>query len=158
MANAVVGVVGMRALRRDLARLATDESGPLYAAIKAAGLHAVEPVAARTRSALPSSGLPDTRWHRAGALAGSVRASGTKTGGAVRYGRASVSYAGWMEFGGSRPDGSTREFSPAGKYLFDAARSLRDQVADDYSRAIDRVLNTSDVWTNASNDGGAIHD
>jgi hypothetical protein len=158
MAQAQVSVVGMAALRRDLNRLATDERGPLYAAISAAGRAAVEPVAAAARASLPQSGMKATRWHRPGALAASVRASGTRTGAAVRYGRAAVNYAGWMEFGGSRPDGSTREFTPAGAYLFAAARGLRDQVADDYSRAIAEVLSSSSVWTNATDDGGAVHD
>lgn len=147
-AQAQVGIVGMAALRRDINRMATDESGPLYAAIKQAGKSAVEPVAARTRSSLP---------HVTGTLAGTVRTSGTKTGGAVRMGQKSVPYAGWIDFGGTRPDGSARQYIAAGRYLFPAAQGLAPVAAQSYSDALDRILN-SDVWTNTTTDPTAVHD
>jgi hypothetical protein len=147
----VVGIVGMDALRRDLARMSTDVSGPLYREIKAAGKAAVEPVAARTRGSLP---------HVSGTLAGSVRTSGTRTGGSVRVGRATVAYAGWIDFGGTKPDGAEREYMPQGRYLFPAAQGLAQPAADAYSAAIGRILNGAGgaVWTNTTTDPGAVHD
>jgi hypothetical protein len=149
MADPVVSVVGMRALRRDINRLTEDQRSPLYTAIRAAGKHAVEPVAERVRAGLP---------HVTGTLAGDVRTSGTRTGGAVRMGRATVPYAGWIEFGGSRPDGSTRAWVPDGRYLFPAARGLANVAADRYSEALNQVFASDASWTNTSSDGSRIHD
>jgi hypothetical protein len=149
MAAPVVGIVGAKALRKDLGRLADDVTGPLYQAMKQAGRDAAEPVAAATRQALP---------HVSGTLAGDVRTSGTRTGAAVRMGRASVPYAGWVEFGGTRPDGSERPFIPTGRYLFPAARGLAEQAARAYSENLARLFERSDLWTNTTSDGSAVHD
>jgi hypothetical protein len=150
MAAPVVGVVGAKALRRDLNRLAEDVNGPLFNAMKRAGYAAVQPVVGATRAEIPSDG--------SGALAATVRASGTKTGGAVRMGRASVPYAGWFEFGGSRPDGSERDYLPGGRALFPAARTDAERAAKDYSDALTKLFESSGIWTNTSADGGQIHD
>jgi hypothetical protein len=144
-----VAMVGMRALRRDIRQLAEDEQSALYAAIKQAGKDAAEPVAARARSAIPS---------RTGRLAGTVRTSGTKTGATVRMGYKSVPYGGWLEFGGTRPDGSSREYIATGRYLFPAASGLAPVSADLYARALSRVFSSSSSWTNTTNDPGAVHD
>jgi hypothetical protein len=146
---AVVGIVGMKALRRDLKHLSDDVTSPLYKAIRAAGKETVEPVAALTRERLP---------HGTGALAGSVRSSGTRTGGAVRYGSKTRPYAGWVEFGGSRPDGSSREYVATGRYLFPAARDLAGSAAEHYSSALAAVFATSGIWTNETSDGSRVHD
>jgi uncharacterized protein YfaQ (DUF2300 family) len=143
-----VGVVGMSALRRDINRLADDRSSVLNQQLKAAGKQAAEPVASRTRATVP---------HDSTTLEQDIRVSGTKTGATVRMGRAKVPYAGWIEFGGSRPDGSTRAYVPDGRYLFPAARGLSSQVADLYSQALQRALDTA-PWTNTTNDGSAVHD
>jgi hypothetical protein len=150
MAAPVVGVVGAKALRKDLNRLATEVSGPLYAAIKRAGLAAVAPVVPATRAEIPSDG--------SGVLAATVRASGTKTGGAVRMGRASVPYAGWFEFGGDRPDGSSRDYLPGGRALFPAARNDSERAAKAYSDALTKLFDSSGIWTNTTADGGQVHD
>ena len=150
MAAPAVAIVGMAALRRDIKRLTDDQQSALYAGIKAAGKSAAEPVAALTRASLPMGGT--------GTLAGDVRTSGTKTGAAVRMGRASIAYAGWVEFGGNRPDGSSREYRPGGRYLFPAAKSLAMTSGDLYSRAIGEVLNSERVWTNTTSEGEQVHD
>jgi hypothetical protein len=147
--GSVVGVVGMAALRRDINRLVDDQKSPLYAAIKQAGKSAVEPVAGAVRGTVP---------HDSGTLSGSVRTSGTRTGGSVRMGRASVPYAGWIDFGGGRPDGSSREFVADGRYLFPAARGLASVAADRYAAALDQVFASDGVWTNVTSDGSAVHD
>jgi hypothetical protein len=149
MAAPVIGLVGMSALRRDMKRLTDDDRSALYAAIKAAGKNAAEPVAARTRSTVANA---------TGRLGGSVRTSGTRTGAAVRMGKASVPYAGWIEFGGARPDGSSREYLAGGRYLFPAAQGLGPVSADLYAAAMAHVLEMSGVWTNSTDDGGAVHD
>jgi hypothetical protein len=149
MAAPVVSVVGMNALRGDLNRMATETSGPLYQAIKAAGKAAAEPVAGRARSSVP---------YQSGRLGGSVRTSGTRTGAAVRMGSASVPYAGWIDFGGTRPDGSDREWHANGRYLFPAAQSLGPAAAASYTAALTKILQSPVVWTNTSDSPGSVHD
>ena len=148
----VVGVVGMKALSRDIAKLAEDERSPLYAAIKQAGLTAANPVAARTRGAIPQNDRSSGRLMR------DVRVSATRTGAAVRMGRASIPWAGWVEFGGDRPDGSSRDYIPTGRYLFPAAHDLGPEAGRLYSDAINHALNASGVWTNTTSDGSQVHD
>lgn len=149
MADPVVKIDGMAAIRKDLNKLATDVSSPLFKAISAAGKSAVEPVAAATRSRIPS---------RSGRLAGSVRTSGTRTGGAVRMGSKAVPYAGWMDFGGSRPDGSQREYLQGGRYLFPSAQTLAGVAATHYTAALNSVFARSDIWTNPGGDPASVHD
>ena len=149
---AVVQVVGMQAIRKDIARATTDVSGPLFKAISAAGKAAVEPVAARARSAIPTNPRSTGRLH------GSIRTSGTRTGGSVRMGSKLVPWAGWVDFGGTRPDGSSREFVKGGRYLFPAAQSLANVAAASYTEAIQEVLDRGVIWTNTGTDPGSIHD
>jgi len=146
MAQAVAQVVGIRALAKDLARLG-EPGGPLLKAMAAAGKAAAEPVAAVTRATLPQV---------SGRLAGDVRTSGTKTGASVRMGRASVRYAGWVEFGGTRkvPHMSRRDFQPRGRYLFPAAVMGAPLVASLYEKAVTQAVE-SFHWTN---EGGTPHD
>jgi hypothetical protein len=147
MPQPVVGIVGMAALRRDLNRLADNTKGPLFQALKAAGLAAVAPIVPAVRQRLPQGGT--------GRLAASVRASGTRTGGSVRMGSASVPYAGPVEFGGY-PGG--RPFIPAGRYLFPAAVDDATRAANTYSQALTRLFALDDLWTNTTSSGGAVHD
>lgn len=146
MAAPTVAVVGMRALRRDINQMCTDQSGPLYAAIRAAGKDAVEPVASRVRASLPV----DT-----GALVATVRTSGTRTGGNVRMGTAGVPYAGAVDFGGYPPG---RQYMASGRYMFPAAQGLASVAADRYSTALEKILNSDLVWTNTGSDPGSVHD
>ena len=144
-----VNVVGMRAFQRDLARM-TDANGPLYKAVAAAGAQAVAPVAAATRSALPQD---------SGRLAADVRVTSTRTGAAVRMGRSSVRYAGWVEFGGTRkaPHSSTRQYLSQGRYLFPTGRNMASSVADNYGAAVVKAVDAF-PWTNTGTDPGGVHD
>ena len=154
MAEPVVTVVGAKALRRDINRLADDTKSPLYKAMAQAGYDAVQPIVATTRATLPKG--PRT----SGRLASTVRASRIRTGGAVRMGRVSVPYAGWVEFGGTRkhPRESHRPFVRTGRYLFPAARDLAPRAAADYSIALTRLFASSGIWTNTTTNPGAVHD
>lgn len=145
-AQAQVQVVGLRALNRDLKRM-TGDTGPLYKALAAAGRAAAEPVAAVTRSTLPQV---------SGRLAGDVRVTASRSGAAVRMGRSSLRYAGWVEFGGHRktPHQSFRDFNPRGRYLFPAAVQLASVAARRYTDATNRALEQF-PWTNT---GGDPHD
>jgi hypothetical protein len=149
----VVALVGMQALRKDLSKLALDERGPLFNAMKRAGYAAVLPVVGETRGRLP---------HLTGTLAGDVRASGTTTGGTVRMGRGTIPYAGWTEFGGTRPQGpedrAARQYLPNGRYLFPAARTLAQKVLDLYIPALQGVFDSGGSWTNTSENGAQVHD
>ena len=144
-----VAIVGMSALRRDVTRM-TDQGGALNAALAKAGAIAAQPVADITRATLPQD---------SGTLAGDVRLSGTRTGATVRMGRASIRYAGWVEFGGTRkvPHRSTRQFQPRGRYLYPAALQLAGTVGARYETEIQKVFN-SFGWTNETTDPTAVHD
>ena len=144
-----VAIVGMAALRRDLTRMGAD-NGPLNKALAAAGKRAVEPVAAITRSELPQ----DT-----GRLAGDVRTTGSRSGAAVRMGRASIRYAGWVEFGGHRhvPHESERAYDPRGRFLFPAALRLQSSVAAEYARAAQQAVDAF-TWSNETTNPESVHD
>jgi hypothetical protein len=146
---AVVTVVGMKALARDLAKL-TDDRGALNKALAAAGATAVAPIAAATRSGLPQ----DT-----GRLSGDVRVTSSKSGAAVRMGRSSLRYAGWVEFGGTRkvPHVSSRPFLSQGRYMFPRALELASTSAQLYTDAVTKAINAF-PWTNSGTDVGAVHD
>lgn len=150
----VVGVIGIKALSKDINQLTDDVRSPLFKAIQAAGRVAAEPVAAATRSDLPRS---DRHTPDDGMLAGTVRTSGTRTGAAVRMGSRQVPWAGWVEFGGTRhqPFRSSRDYVKDGRYMFPAARGLAERSASLYSDALERVFASSGVWTNP---GDQVHD
>jgi hypothetical protein len=144
-----VAVVGMSALRRDVLRL-TGDAGPLNKALSAAGRQAAEPVAGAARGALPQV---------SGRLAGDVRVTASRSGAAVRMGRSSLRYAGWVEFGGHRmaPWDSFREYDSRGRYLFPNAVQLASVSGRIYSDATQAALD-SFGWTNETSDPGGIHD
>ena len=149
MAAPTVAVVGLRAMQKDLYRL-VDDRGPLNRAFQAAGRQAAEPTHAAAKAALPQV---------SGRLAGDLRIGATKSGATVRMGRASIRYAGWVEFGGHRkaPHPSSRDYDPRGRYLFPNAVRLAPAAAATYATALERTLNNF-PWTNESGDGGAVHD
>jgi hypothetical protein len=144
-----VDLVGMAALAKDGRRL-TTKAGALDKALSAAGRQALAPVAEITRSRLPQ----DT-----GRLAGDVRVAATRSGAAVRFGRSSIRYAGWVEFGGHRrvPWGSTRDYQPRGRYLFPAALTLGAHAQPLYSTATQKGLDSFN-WTNTTDDAAGVHD
>jgi hypothetical protein len=139
-----VGVVGMKALLRDLNRLGSD-TGPLAKQLRQAGIKAATPVAEAARSHLPQ----DT-----GRLAGDVRITANKAGATVKVGRSSLRYAGWVEFGGHRraPHPSTRDYQPRGRYIFPYAVSLAGPVAQIYAVEVQKALDGF-AWTNPSTSG-----
>jgi hypothetical protein len=141
-----VNVIGLKALSKDLGKM-TGPNGPMLKAMQQAARQAIEPVAAASRAALPKD---------SGGLAGDVRVTATRTGAAVRMGRSSLRYAGWVEFGGTRrtPHRSTRPYQSLGRYMFPRARQLAGSVAARYETAIARVLNDFH-WTNS---GDTAHD
>jgi hypothetical protein len=146
MANApVVDVIGLRALQRDLAKATDPRAGELSAAMRKAGGAAAAPVAEAARGAVPVD---------SGRLSGDIRVNASRTGATVRMGRASVPYAGPVDFGGYPGD---REYLAGGRYLFPAAQGLAGTVADRYSTEIQRALDGLD-WTNSTSDGAAVHD
>jgi hypothetical protein len=149
MAAPTVALVGLKAMQRDLYRL-VDDRGPLNRAFQAAGRQAAEPTYAAAKSALPKS---------SGRLSGDLRIGATKSGATVRMGRASIRYAGWVEFGGHRkaPHPSSRDYDSRGRFLFPNALRLAPAAAAAYAAAVERQLNSFD-WTNRGDQAGAVHD
>jgi hypothetical protein len=149
MATPVVAMVGLRALNRDLNRLA-DDRGPLNAAFRQAGRAAIEPIANAARAAVPSD---------SGTLSGTIRTNASRSGATVRMGTSKVRYAGWVEFGGNRhrPHDSSRDFIRDGRFLFPAARPLAASAATAYTAALNEALGAFD-WTNQGDNGAAVHD
>jgi hypothetical protein len=149
MVAPTVALVGMSALRRDVARL-TGDVGPLNKALADAGRRAADPVASVARGRLPQV---------SGRLAGDVRVSATRTGASIRMGRASIRYAGWVEFGGTRriPHTTTRPYDPRGRYLFPAALELADAAAETYAAGVQKALDGF-AWTNETATPDSIHD
>jgi hypothetical protein len=140
-----VALVGLNALNRDIKR-ATDNAGPIYAVMAQAGKEAAAPVASQARSTYPVGPT--------GRLAADVRVSGTRSGAAVRVGRASIPYAGAVDFGGWPPG---REFLADGRYLFPAAVSLASESAQLYENALQRGFDAFN-WTNETTSAGSVRD
>jgi hypothetical protein len=159
MPTPVVAIVGARAFRADLKKLATDQSGPMFAAMREAGRAAVQPVVAETRSRIKPSGRADTRWHKTDELVNSVRATATRTGATVWMGPRGRRYAGWVEFGGTRhrPHESKREFKKSGRYLFPSARDLSRRAADLYAAGIQKAFDNYH-WTNTGTNAESASD
>jgi len=149
MPDPVVAVVGLNALKRDLVRAAGDR-GPINAAFSAAGTKAIEPVAAAARAAVP---------HDSGELAGTIRVTGSRSGGTVRMGNAGHRYAGWVDFGGTRkrPHIAERPYLTDGRYLFPAARGLSGAALAAYTPALQSALDAM-AWTNTTTEGSSVHD
>jgi hypothetical protein len=144
-----VAVVGLNALRRDLARM-TSNTGALNKAFQRAGATVAEPVAATARASVPQS---------SGRLGGTIRVRRMRSGAGVAMGTASARYAGWVEFGGHRraPHASAREYRPLGRYLFPAGLSFASTGAQAYTSALNAALDGFD-WTNETNDPTAVRD
>jgi len=115
-----VTVQGMNQLRRALKQLGDD-----LADLKAAHRSAAELVMRRAAGTLPK---------RTGALAASLRVGSGAASSLLREGKASVPYAGPVEFGGY-PRG--RPFIREGRYLFPAAKASIPQVEAIYEAAIE---------------------
>ena len=144
-----VGVIGLKALARDLSKL-TEDNGALNKAMRQAAITAIEPVAAMARSSMSSDTTPAKRGPH---LLDTIRVTGTRTGATVRMGSSTVRWAGWVEFGGTRraPRRSSREFRPQGRYLFPAARTMAARAAELYSVALEEAIRTF-PWTNQGDD------
>lgn len=118
--SAGIRVEGTRRLRRTL-RQAGDDLGNL----KEAHANAAE-IAARASEALAPK--------RTGALARTIRGSGTKTAGVMRAGRASVPYAGPIHWGWA-----ARNISPQ-PFLSDGATNSQGRWLPVYEKAIDDAV------------------
>jgi hypothetical protein len=149
LATPKVEVAGLDALARDFKKLA-GPSGPMVKAMRGAGLQALEPLAAVTRSQLPQV---------SGRLAADVRVDTNRAGATLHMGSPSVRYAGWVEFGGRRkvPHESTREYDSRGRYLFPAAIQVASRSAGLYNDAVTETVR-SFHWTNQTSEGESVHD
>ena len=158
MADVVVKIEGLTALRKDVDRMCTDQRGPMFAALKQAGYAAVAPIVPAARDRIPASDRPRSGYHRPGGLQNSIRASAYRSGAAVRMGSNAEPEAGWMEFGGTRhaPHNSSRSYARDGRYLFPAARGLAPAAAAQYVHALNDIFGSGRVWTNTTDSAGSV--
>lgn len=84
---------------------------------------------------------------RSGRLRSSVRALGSQRSGQAKAGKANVPYAAAIHWGRragnvGRPPGNRTGASPIGgrPFLWDAAQAVESQVAEQYERDIDRLM------------------
>lgn len=80
---------------------------------------------------------------RSGALRDSIRPRSTQSEGRVVMGRASVPYAGWIDFGGTispRGTAMTRDFRRNGRYLFVAADDLAPRIRKETEQVLNRFV------------------
>lgn len=145
MAAPVVEVVGLKALARDLARASDPHAGELLVVMREAGRRAAQPVATAVAAAYPNV---------TGTLSGSVRVTASRSGAAVRVGKASVPYAGPVDFGGYPGD---RPFLPNGRYLYPTAEGLAESAATLYNEELQKGLDSL-PWTNTTDSAGSVHD
>lgn len=156
--STLVKVEGLTTLRKDIDKMCTDQKGPLFSTLKAAGYAAVQPIVPAARDRIPTSSRPRSQYHRPDGLANSIRASAYRSGAAVRMGGKGEPEAGWMEFGGSRrkPHASSRDFVKNGRYLFPAARGLSASASSQYTKALNEVFGSGRVWTNTTDNPEAV--
>jgi hypothetical protein len=138
-------VVGIRALTKDLLKLADDHSGTLLPYLQEAAMAAMQPGAEAVRGALPSV---------SGRLRGSVRVRRNRTGATVIEGGEGVLYAGPVDFGGY-PE--SRPYLPNGRYLFPQMERVTARAESIYTKAVQQALDRIQ-WTNETTNAGAIHD
>ena len=120
MAQPVVQVRGARELRRTLRKAGADMQQVKNLHAEIGGI-----VAGAARPATP---------HRSGRLAGTVRSSGTQTASIVRAGRASVPYAGPIQWGWP-----ARNIEPQ-PWLTDAAHETEPRWFAAFDAGIERIL------------------
>jgi hypothetical protein len=106
-------MVGAKELTADLNRLARP-GGAFDKAASDAANRVLTPRAATTRGSIPSV---------SGAMAASVNVKPEPFGAAISEGDGVV-YAGWVDFGGSRPQSGPRDYLPQGRYLFPSVGDL----------------------------------
>jgi hypothetical protein len=158
--DAIVGIEGLRAMRRDIARMTDEYKGSFTVALKAAGRAVCDPIANKARETLPMSDRRDDKWHHSGRLVASVRVNANKMGASVAMGRAgTVTYAGWIEFGGKRhsPRFSERPIERQGRFLYPAAYELAPSAAARYNNALREAINAA-VWTNETDNPQDVKD
>jgi len=124
-----VQIIGADDLVRDLNRLAAP-AGPFDQSTRTAADRLLEPRAATTRSAVP---------RLSGAMAGSINVNPQPFGAVLSEGDG-IAYAGWVDFGGQRPQSGPREYRPDGRYLFPSVGDLGSPTAAAYTAALQQTI------------------
>ena len=64
--------------------------------------------------------------------------------------------AGWVDFGGARPQSGVRPYLPEGRYLFPAVGDLDVRATSAFDDALQGAVDRFG-WTNQGTNPGAIH-
>ena len=127
MAEPGVGIEGLGEFRRALKQVDRELPKQLRAAMRS---EVADPVAEKVKSRVP---VRSGRWLKA------IRGGATQRTAYVQWGRASVPYAGWMEFGGGIPNkrsGKRKAGKPFRYRTFvQEGRYVRPTVGDEAVRA-----------------------
>lgn len=117
-------IEGLRDFNRAVKRASTDTAKALNRRMKT---EVADPVAQTIRGNVP---VKSGRWKR------SIKPGATAKGAHITWGRSTVPYAGWMEFGGRRaggPGGSAvavRTRTPDGRYVWPEVGRARGQAEE----------------------------
>jgi HK97 gp10 family phage protein len=124
-----VQIVGLRDLTRRLRQVNTD----LPKAVRLAANEAAEVVVVAARRDVPK---------RSGKAAGSIRARSTRTAARVSSGGRRAPYMPWLDYGGKVGKNNTavRRFIADGRFVYPAFRENREQVAETFRTALDRII------------------
>ena len=129
MAEPGVGIEGLGDFRRALKNVDRELPKELRARMRS---DVADPVAALVKARVP---VRSGRWRKA------IRGGATQRVAYVQWGRASVPYAGWMEFGGGIPNkrsGKRKAGKPFRYRTFvQEGRYVRPTVGDESARAGD---------------------
>ena len=125
---------------RDLARRLRAVNADLPKALRLAANEAAEVVVVEAQRRVP---------RRSGKAAGSIRARSTRTAARISSGGRRAPYTPWLDYGGKvgRNNTASRPFIADGRYVYPAFRDKRDEVADTYSAALDRIITDAGLET-----------
>lgn len=127
---------GLRDFNRAIKQASTDTARDLKRELIG---EVAEPVAERIRGNVPTR---TGRWRR------SIRAGATQKGAHITWGRKTVPYAGWMEFGGGIPNKRNRTGAPRirrpreadGRYVFPEVGQARAEAEQTAQQVLHRAF------------------
>lgn len=129
-----VRIEGLREFNRAVRKASNETAKQLRREMKR---RVAEPAAQRVRANVP---VDSKRWQRA------IRPGATQRGAHITWGRASVPYAPWIEFGGRRRHGpggaavATRTRVAEGRYVYPEVGRARGDAIEEAQRVLEEAF------------------